>query len=197
MTDELPPPPEEVADLAQACIRFVHEALGLTLDYSAETLPILDHYLRQRASGAREEVLALIAPAAGAYFGEVVRRTIGGARWHAPEGDYPEYRIEFEPFFLCFNPLDVAQEVLSMTELEGSRANFQVLDGARAAVAQSLEATEGLPPEDYYTFSARFEALEQIASVLLALESQEKSPRSFGPEVYAATAGTREGHDAN
>jgi hypothetical protein len=42
----------EVGDLAESCVRFVHEALGLTLDYTAETLPVLDHYLRERARDA-------------------------------------------------------------------------------------------------------------------------------------------------
>ena len=61
------PPPAEVGDLAESCVRFVHDALGMTLDYTPDTLPILDHYLRDRARGTSEEVLDLLAPAAGAY----------------------------------------------------------------------------------------------------------------------------------
>ena len=60
------PSPDEVRDLAEACIRFVREALGLELDYTPETLPVLDHYLKERAVKAQPEVQELIAPAAGA-----------------------------------------------------------------------------------------------------------------------------------
>ena len=70
-------PPEAVRELAEACVGYVLGAVGVPLDYTPDTLPLLDHYLRTVPENAAGEVLALIAPAAGAYFGEVVRRTIG------------------------------------------------------------------------------------------------------------------------
>lgn len=180
-------PPPEVGDLAQACVRFVHDALGLTLDYTPETLPILDHYLRE-GGRTRQELIDLLTPAAGAYFGEVVRRHMPGARWHSPAGDYAGYRLEFAPFFLCFNPLGVAREVLTQRAAEGWGAHFQVLDDARERVRQSLESTP-VAPEDYYTLSVRLEALEQIGDLLTALESTQKERRTFGPDVYRAASG--------
>src|SRR5262245_1038843 len=98
VSDELEPAPPEVADLADASVRYVNDALGLRRDCPPETLPILDHYVRERGRGAKDEVGALIAPAAGAYFGEVVRRVLPGARWHCPPGDHRRWRLEFEPF---------------------------------------------------------------------------------------------------
>jgi hypothetical protein len=187
------PPPNEIADLSQACVRFVHDALGLTLDYTPETLPILDHYLRERAKGANDAVLDLVAPAAGAYFGEVVRRHMPGSRWHAPEGDYAAYRLEFDPFFLCFNPVGIAREVLTRQSAEGYGAHFQVLDDARDAVRRSLDNTE-VAPDDYYTFSVRIEAIEQIADLLSALESGKRERRRFGPEIYRTVNGERVGN---
>jgi hypothetical protein len=189
---ELEPPPDDIAELAQACMRFVKDALGMELDYEPETLPILDHYLQERAAGAKPEVAELIGPAAGAYFGEVVRRTLRGARWHNPAGDYAQYRLEYEPFFLCFNPIGVALEVLEGDDVPDVGAHFQVLDDARQAVHESLENTEQVRPEDYYTFSVRLEVLQQIAGVLSAIESAQPAPRHFGPEVYAAANGQRE-----
>jgi hypothetical protein len=187
----LDPAPDEINELGEACVRFVHEALGLRLDYSQETLPILDHYLKQRAAGAPAEVAELVAPAAGAYFGEVVRRTVSGARWHAPSGDYRDHRIEFEGFFLAFNPMGVAMEVLTGEDAEGWGAHFQVLDEARVAVEESLERAAEVETGDYYTFSLRLEVLEQIADLLLSLESHQPSPRHFGPDVYRAADGKR------
>jgi hypothetical protein len=181
--------PSEVADLAASCVRFVNEALGLTLDYTPDTLPILDHHLREGGRQAKSEIQQLLASAAGAYFGEVVRRAMQGARWHSPRGDYPGHRLEFEAFFLCFNPMGVAMEVLIMGEAVGWGAHFQVLDEAREPLAQVLEAKQAVPPEDYYTLSMRFEALEQVADLLGALESRQPKPRHFGPEVYRAACG--------
>lgn len=189
--EQLDPPPDEIAELAGACVRFVHDALGLTLDYSPETLPILDHYMQERAAGAKPEVAELIAPAAGAYFGEVVRRTVPGAHWHSPPGDYAAHRLEYEPFFLCFNPIGVAMEVLAVDDVPGVGANFQVLDDARKAVHESLDKTEMVRAEDYYTFSMRLEVLLQIADVLSAIEATQPTPRRFGREVYAAASGQR------
>src|SRR5882672_5013996 len=128
--------PQAVSDLADACVRFVQEALGLRLDYTSDTLPILDHYLHEAARGAGPEVQALLAPAAGAYFGELVRQRMAGVRWHAPNEDHQRFRLEFEAFFLCFNPIGVAMEVLRGGDAEGWGAHFGLLDEARATVEQ-------------------------------------------------------------
>jgi hypothetical protein len=185
----LEPAPAAVADLAESCVRFVKQAVGLELDYTPETLPVLDHYLREKVAGTLPELVELIAAASGAYFGEVVRRSVPGARWHSPEGDHPGHRLEFEPFFLCFNPLGVAMEVLAQDDVSDWGTHFQVLDEAREPVARSLATVEDVPPEDYYTFSMRLEVLQQIADVLGGLESAQPSPRRFGREVYAVASG--------
>lgn len=189
-TPELEPAPAEIADLAASCVRFVTEALGLALDYTPETLPVLDHYVRERVTESQPEIVELIARTAGAYFGELVRRCVPGARWHAPGSDYPDFRIEFDPFFLCFNPIGVAQEVITIDDVSGWGAHFQVLDDARSAVAASLASVDDLPPEDYYTFSMRLEVLQRIADVLGGLEGLQPARRRFGRDVYAAAAGT-------
>jgi hypothetical protein len=191
---ELEAAPAPIEDLAQACARFVKEALSLDVDGTPETLPILDHYARTRAGAgqAREEVRDLLTPALGAYFGEVVRRALPGVRWHVPADaeDYASYRLEFELIFLHFNPLGIAREVLEQDEVEESGATFQVLDEAREALHGALEETGGVSLDDYYSFTIRFETLEQVISVLSALEhATQTTPRRFGPEVYRAAAG--------
>jgi hypothetical protein len=187
--EPLEPAPPDVVDLAEACVRFVSEALNLKLDYTPETLPVLDHYLRERGHGAKAEVAALIVPAAGAYFGEVVRRTLPGARWYCPAGDHRSWRLEFAPFFLTFNPIGVASEALTQADSEDWHAHFQVLDEARDAVAHALASAAEMQPQDYYSFSMRLEALQQIADLLGALETAQPTPRHFGPEVYRASRG--------
>ncbi len=190
---EIEPAPAPIDDLAQACVRFVKEALSLDLDSTPETLPILDHYARTRAgSGQNEEVRDLLTPALGAYFGEVVRRTMPGVRWRVPADleDYGSYRLEFELVFLHFNPLGIAREVLEHDEVEDSGASFQVLDEAKASLHEALEVSGGVSLDDYYSFTIRYETLELVISVLSALErTTQATPRRFGPEVYRAASG--------
>jgi len=188
MSETPPTAPPQVADLAEACIRQVRDALGFSLDYSTETLPVLDHYLIEHAAGLKTGTLELVASIAGAYFGEVVRHRLGHVRWHCPEGDYPGFRLEFEPFFLWFNPLGAAMEAIAKEPVQDWNADFQVLDEARQPVAQSLEATE-VGPEDYFKLSIRLEALEQVADLLGGLEEKQQKLRHFGPDVYRAAAG--------
>ncbi len=192
---EIEPPPAPIDDLAAACARFVKEALSLDLDNAPETLPILDHYARTRAGTtgpSSEEVRDLLTPALGAYFGEVVRRTLPGVRWRVPTDleDYGSYRLEFELVFLHFNPLGIAREVLAHDEVEDSGASFQVLDEAKASLHEALEESGGVSLDDYYSFTIRYETLELVISVLSALErTTQATPRRFGPEVYRAASG--------
>ena len=192
--EELDLPPDPIADNANACVRFVQDALKLELDFTPDTLPFLDHYVRTRASAgqAGEEVRDLLTPALGAYFGEVIRRGVSGVRWHVPADreDFASYRLEFDAIFLHFNPLGIAREVLERDEVEGSGAGFQVLDEARAPLEHALEETGQVSVEDYYTFSVRHETLEQVVSILAGMEQLHSGPpRHFGPEVYRAASG--------
>jgi hypothetical protein len=174
-------------------VRFVREAVGLALDYTSDTLPILDHYLKEGARGAKSEVRELLVPAAGAYFGEVIRKSMEGVRWHAPEDDYPAYRLEFEAFFLCFNPLGVALEVMLEEDQPDWGAHFQMLDEATEPVRQVLARSPEVAPRDYYTLSVRFEIIEQVADLLSAMESTQKPPRRFGPDIYRVANGRPSG----
>lgn len=188
--------PAHVKKLAEGCVYFVEEALQLRLDYTQDTLPILDHYLREAsqdekvASGAMPEVGALLAPAAGAYFGELVRRSLPDARWHAPGEDFANYRIEFGSFFLHFNPVGVAQEVITGEDAPGWNGHFAMLEAGRKVVEPTLAQGLAMRDADYYSLSVRYETLEQVASVLEAFAKQDAGPRpTYDAAVYAAAAG--------
>ena len=182
--------PPQIADWAETCRDFVKKTLALELDYTPETLPILDHYLRTRAERTTDEVRDLLTPPLGAYFGEVVRRSMQGVRWHAPGDEYENYRLEFDGVFLHFNPLGVAAEALDGDDVEGFGANFQILDESRSTVEEALARNDAVTGEDYYSFTIRYETLELVVSVLLAYESQHTAqPRRFGRDVYRAASG--------
>ena len=178
--------PQAVRELAEACVRFVERAVGIALDYTPDTLPILDHYLQEARDVGHEEVVDLVAPSAGAYFGEVVRRQLGAGRWHLEEA-YEGWRIEFETFFLTFNPIGAALEAIRGEAVEGHAAHLAVLPEDQRAVKESLARTGDVRSEDFYRLAIRFEAIEQVADLLAELSARKKEgSRNFGPEVYAA-----------
>ena len=70
--------PPEVAELVEACREYVRRAIGMELDYSPETLPLVDHYidLVRTSLDERPELQPLVVRAVGAYFREVIRRQL-------------------------------------------------------------------------------------------------------------------------
>jgi hypothetical protein len=179
-------PPEMIQDLAAACVRFVHRALGLELDYTSDTLPLLDHYLRSAHGVSREEVLKLVVPAAGAYFGEVVRRQLGICHWYVPSDEFSEARLEFEHYFLSFNPLGMALEAVLGEEASGYGSHLELARDERAMVHEALGRAGDVGSEDYYRLAVRYEVLELVTSLLGDKAAQHPNPRSYGPEAYAA-----------
>ena len=89
--------PEHVVVLCLACAQYVHAATGVALDFTPDTLPLLDHYL-QGVRGAKDDVKELVATAAGAYFGELVRRS--GQRRRQPRSSPVERRACGETLLL-------------------------------------------------------------------------------------------------
>ncbi len=146
--DTIAPAPENIAELADACVRFVERATGLTLDYTPETLPFLDHWVSGMKEKPVHEILSLVAPTAGAYFGEVVRRAQAHVRWRANGDDFQRWRLEYETCFLHFNPIGVAVEAITLREADGWSSHFQMLDEDADAVSESLAATGSVRADD-------------------------------------------------
>jgi hypothetical protein len=191
MTEPLENAPDVIADLAASCVRFVHRALGIELDYTPETLPLLDHYLREAHGVPRAEIVELVVPAAGAYFGEVVRRHLGDARWYLDGDDFSGVRLEFKRWFLSFNPVGIALETVTGEDVEGYGSHLELLREERAMVHEALERAGNVRNEDYYRLAVRFEVLELVTALLSEKASQSLEPeRTYGPEVYAALRDT-------
>ena len=169
--------PLVVEDLALGAFRLVREALAFELDFTPETLPVLDHYLRDLSSEdtPTEAVISLVTPCAGAYFGEVIRRSLPGFRWRCPEGAYPRWRLEHGARFLRFNPVGAALEALVDEEAPGWHAHLGLASEDRVVVESSLHGSGPIAREDYYRLAVRHEVLDQTLSVLDALASERGS----------------------
>ncbi len=221
--------PEQVLEYASQAVEYVRRAVGVTLEYNSETLPILDHYLRQvvtaaaskpangtsgngRSAGGRSgdgrsggepEVrplaTALIAATAGAYFGEVVRRRLGGS-WNLPSADPGSWRLVL-PSGLWFWPAAMAMATIlgpdgdpepardpddddeddDVPDLDdvvasggpGSAwdASLQAPPPLRSHVARVLEGMAAVSEEEYYSLCCRLDTLEHVQAVLVAIAS--------------------------
>lgn len=191
--DELPRAPDAVLERAASCVRFVLSSLKIELDFTPETLPLVDHWLGAARAAGEETIEPLAAEAAGAYFGEVVRRTLPGARWHiaaAPSG----WRIELEHVFLAFNPLGVAHEALAEDDAPGWNAHFEVLKEDRSLLEQTLGRLGDVREDDYYRLAVRWEVVEHVAAAFeSAAVARGEVERRFSSEVYAAALDARPG----
>ncbi len=175
--------PTHVQDLATAAIVSVKATVGVELDYTQDTLPILQHYATTELKESSDETLALMAPAVGAYFGEVVRRRLGEARWHAPQGENALWRLEAIPFFFAFNPVGTTLEVIAQDDRPGWGAHLHIRKADEERVKSALEAYGEVREEDYYSFSVRFETIEQVTEHLARAIDPEK-PVVYESEDY-------------
>jgi hypothetical protein len=167
-------PPDEIGELAESCRQYVLHSTGIELDYTQDTLSVLDHYL----AGARESIAErpdlepLIARSAGAYFGELVRRTLPSF-WSLPTADIHDWRLCAKRVFLAFNPIGVAYDALADgVDHDGPSSELRVAPEEREVVAQRLEELPEVPESEYYLLSTRLEVIE-AAAMALRLEMQK------------------------
>lgn len=181
------PPPDRIRDLADGCVRFVEAAIGVRLDYEPETLPVLDHYLAEgRASvGVRPEATALLAHAAGAYFGEVVRRRYPS--WWRIEGSDPgEYRIELEPVYVSFCPAQLVADALLRAADDVAAERFEVDEADQAQIAARLAQLPQVSEEEFLALTTRLEVLDIIVDAIRArrMAEGEEGDAVLRPDDY-------------
>jgi hypothetical protein len=161
-----PDAPAHVLELVASCQRMVSAAVGVPLDGTSDTLPLLDHYV----GGAREELdakpelQAVIERSVGAYFGEIVRQLYGGF-WRA-EGDPESWRVCLSSVYLAFNPLGVAREALANDHAEGWHAHAKVEESYEPFVKARLDAFGDIDADEFFLPSSRWDALEVVVSVV-------------------------------
>jgi hypothetical protein len=161
--------PGPVVELAEACVRFVEAALGIRLDFSPETLPVLDHYVGTRRAElvSKPEMIGLVARAAGAYFGEVVRRRFRSF-WHVESDDPSAWELRFEPVYLAFGPVAVADDAITHGDEEGPTAHLSLDDEDREAVEARLADLPSASDDEFFSFSTRLEVLDIAVDAIKA-----------------------------
>ena len=163
------PFPSRVQEYAERAVDYVRRAVGLTLEYDSDTLPLLDHYLRN-VPDDQPETVELVALTSGAYFGEVVRRRIGG-RWDTTADDIAEWRIVL-PTGLSFSPAGFVAAAIMQADLDDFDSEFDAPPRMRPHVAQALARMGEVSIEDYYSLCGRLDTLEHVHEVLVAVAAR-------------------------
>ena len=165
------PAPPEVTELAEACVRFVHRAVGVTLDFTPETLSVLDHYVTSAALEAkgRPEALDLVARAVAAYFGEVIRRAYA-SWWHAGVDDIVSWQLRFEPVFLTLSPYALACSAMGLgEEVEGLGDAGLVIDEDEIdEIASHLAMLPPVPDDEFRLLTTRLDVIQIVVDQLKA-----------------------------
>ena len=166
------PAPESVRQFADQVVEYVLRSLEMTLEYDSETLPILDHWLR--TSDAPEPAAQLlIVTTAGAYFGEVVRRCLGG-RWDLSAETPEEWQL-CTSSGLSFRPAAFAATAIAYADIPGLDSTFSAPESMRAHLEAALLGMADVTVETYYSLCGRLDTLLHLETVLLAVRKEERN----------------------
>ena len=164
------PAPALLVDSANACVQFVKRAVGVTLDFTPETLSVLDHYLTTAAAEARgkPQALELLAQTAAAYLGEVIRRRFE-AWWHGPGDDLSTFHLRFEHVYLMLSPYELTAIALGMPgREEGFEAGFVIEEAELEELGQHLARLPEVSEEEFRLLTTRYDVLEIVLDQLKA-----------------------------
>ena len=163
------PVPIEVVDGAQTCVQYVQKNLGIALDYQTETLPVLDHYLREARAQGSPHTHALIASVAGCYLGELLR-----ARhplcWEPLAQDQLLWSLS-APSITIF-PVAMAHVALVCPKAEKQWEVFRFAPPLRQALTRRLQALPVVSDDEYVAPSTRVEVVDMAFEWLEATNNK-------------------------
>jgi hypothetical protein len=161
--------PKQVVDYAARTVEYVKRAVGLELTFDSDTLPLLDHYLRS-VPADQPETVQLVAVTAGAYFGEVVRRHVGG-RWDVSSEEPLEWRMNL-PTGVNFAPAGFVAAAIAREDLEDLDTTIDAPPRMMPYVEQALERMGEVSVDDYYSLCGRLDTLEHVHEVLVGVAAR-------------------------
>ena len=162
--------PQRVGEYAGQAAEYVRRAIGTELEYDSDTLPLLDHYLRT-AKTNDAAALELLVTTAGSYFGEVVRRQLGG-RWEGIDDDPHDWRVVL-PTGLNISPTSiVAAAILRKDDIDGFDTRIDAPPAMLTYVKQALSRMGHTTVDDYFSLCGRLDTLEHLQEVLVAVAAQ-------------------------
>jgi len=166
--------PEVVERLADRAVDAVQEALQLPLGWDSETLPLLDYWL-QSVSADDEEEFDRAACAAGAYFGEVVRRRLGGV-WDLADATPDAWRVVLTTT-ISLHPVGMAAAAIGQAEAPGYDDSLAAPSVVLPMLKTALDSMADVTEDVYYSLGGRLDTLEHVHSVVHVLLQREAAKR--------------------
>jgi len=166
--EELEPMPANIAELSAACVRFVASKYGVPLDFSPDTLSLLDQYVRDARAEVRErpESIDLLQATLGAYLGEVIRRAHFGL-WDT-DGEHDSWRVLMTRVYLTFNPIGMVREALLGEPAPGWNAHLETDAGERDALDERLATLPQVEEDEFFAPTTRFDIVEIAVEAIAA-----------------------------
>src|SRR4029079_5518023 len=164
----LEPVPPRVREYADQAVAYVQRALGIRLEYDSNTLPVLDHYLRNVPED-QPAALQLVVATSGAYFGEVVRQRLRGGC--EPASEESEWRIVL-PTGLNFSPVGFVAAAIARADLADLDSEIAAPPRMLPYVQRALARMGEVTIDDYYSLCGRLDTLEHVHEVLVAVAAQ-------------------------
>ena len=168
-----PRPPREVqstnqvAEYAETCVKYVQISIGVALDFSVETLPILDHYLREarETQTSRPETAPLLATVAGCYLGELLAARHPLA-WNTEADEPLDWKLTSPAGALEVFPIALCRIALEGADADGSFEAFMLEPKLREALSSRLEQLPAVGNDEFLALSTRVEVIDMAFDLL-------------------------------
>jgi hypothetical protein len=158
---------DDIIRLADTVRGPIREVSGMEPDFSALSLAAVDHYLEQLPPRPPEELID-VGIGIGCYFGEVVRRALGGT-WQAEKDAPPEqWMLVFDLVPLRISPVGMAVESIFKAEVDGYDGSLHVPGSLLPALEAALTAMGEVEEDYYYSLTGRLETVQHLIDVLAA-----------------------------
>ncbi len=186
----------------------IRRALSFDLDDTETSLAFVDHHLSTAAEEDRAPILSLLSSSAGVYYGELVRKLIGGT-WIGDGTDPRRLRMLMKYQFIYFSPVDQAMEAIAGKSLELD--DPRLVDAERfdpafrlrplpeppeiagpdhdtVWLSERLSELPQVPENQLVSLTCRFETLKLMHEFLATKHAAEgRSPVELGVSDYLET----------
>lgn len=162
-----------VGDLVTAAKEYVRRTMGVELDLSAESLPVVDHHLEETPF-LEPSVQELMIAAFGIYFGEVARLRFKG-RWvkEDTKENPSSLKMELAGGSLSFFPTGVVAEAIKKGPVDGWDGDIDVPRHAVSRLKEKLDRLGPVEERHYYSLVGRMEALESLVEGLKEMKKEK------------------------
>ena len=175
-----------IVEYSSVIIDAVYSKVNIDLDFSPDTVSLLDYYVNE-IGDVDKSMFSLMSTISCAYFGELVRRNIGG-QWYIEDKDNPEnWQVRFNSCPLAIYPFILSSEVISKGKFSLESSIFSVSPSRHDLLLELLEKSNPMAEDQYYSFAGKLDIIELAVDFLSSVENElhEKSKKpitKFGNE---------------